>query len=160
MPFIADFLHPYLVREADAGRLRAGVDLDGAAEYLARCILIADQRARPLGPRGSRPGPRPRPPPSSSAGSSRDDLTPRPERPPRACPCPGPAAVRLVRSARARCARRRRARRPLSPRGRIIFWSIVAVLVVGIAVLLVVSVLALDLLAIASADVTRDTLTR
>ena len=40
MPFIADFLHPYLVREAEAGRLRAGVDLDGAAEYLARCILM------------------------------------------------------------------------------------------------------------------------
>ena len=40
MPFIADFLHPYLVREADAGRLRAGVDIDGAAEYLARCILM------------------------------------------------------------------------------------------------------------------------
>jgi hypothetical protein len=40
MPFIADFLHPYLVREAGAGRLRAGVDIDGAAEYLARCILM------------------------------------------------------------------------------------------------------------------------
>jgi AcrR family transcriptional regulator len=40
LPFIADFLHPYLVREADAGRLRAGVDLDAAAEYLARCILM------------------------------------------------------------------------------------------------------------------------
>ena len=39
LPFIADFLHPYLVREAEAGRLRDGVDLDGAAEYLARCIL-------------------------------------------------------------------------------------------------------------------------
>ena len=40
MPFIADFLHPYLVREAEAGRLRAGADLDRAAEYLARCILM------------------------------------------------------------------------------------------------------------------------
>ncbi len=39
LPFIADFLHPYLVREADAGRLRAGVDLDRAADYLARSIL-------------------------------------------------------------------------------------------------------------------------
>ena len=39
LPFIADFLHPYLVREAESGRLRDGVDLDGAAEYLARCIL-------------------------------------------------------------------------------------------------------------------------
>ena len=40
MPFIADFLHPYLVREAEAGRLRQGADLDGSAEYLARCILM------------------------------------------------------------------------------------------------------------------------
>src|SRR6476646_6008926 len=39
LPFIADFLHPYLVREAEAGRLRSGVELDRAAEYLARCIL-------------------------------------------------------------------------------------------------------------------------
>jgi len=39
LPFIADFLHPYLVREAAAGRLRDGVDLDRSAEYLARCIL-------------------------------------------------------------------------------------------------------------------------
>ncbi len=39
LPFIADFLQPYLRREADAGRLRPGVDLDRAAEYLARAIL-------------------------------------------------------------------------------------------------------------------------
>jgi AcrR family transcriptional regulator len=39
LPFIADFLHPYLVREAQAGRLREGVNLDRSAEYLARCIL-------------------------------------------------------------------------------------------------------------------------
>jgi AcrR family transcriptional regulator len=39
LPFIADFLLPYLRREADAGRLRPGVDLDRAAEYLARSIL-------------------------------------------------------------------------------------------------------------------------
>src|SRR5262245_38273889 len=39
LPFIADFLHPYLVREAEEGRLRRGVELDRAAEYLARCIL-------------------------------------------------------------------------------------------------------------------------
>ena len=39
LPFIADFLHPYLVREAEEGRLRQGVELDRAAEYLARCIL-------------------------------------------------------------------------------------------------------------------------
>jgi AcrR family transcriptional regulator len=39
LPFIADFLHPYLVREAEQGRLRPGVELDRAAEYLARSIL-------------------------------------------------------------------------------------------------------------------------
>jgi AcrR family transcriptional regulator len=39
LPFIADFLHPYLVREAAEGRLRPGVEIDRAAEYLARCIL-------------------------------------------------------------------------------------------------------------------------
>jgi AcrR family transcriptional regulator len=39
LPFIADFLHPYLEREAAAGRLRPGVDIDRAADYLARGIL-------------------------------------------------------------------------------------------------------------------------
>ena len=39
LPFIADFLLPYLRREADAGRLRPGVDIGRAAEYLARSIL-------------------------------------------------------------------------------------------------------------------------
>jgi AcrR family transcriptional regulator len=39
LPFIADFLLPYLRREAEAGRLRTGVDIDRAAEYLARSIL-------------------------------------------------------------------------------------------------------------------------
>jgi AcrR family transcriptional regulator len=39
LPFIAAFLNPYLVREQEAGRLRDGVDLDRAAEYLARGIL-------------------------------------------------------------------------------------------------------------------------
>jgi AcrR family transcriptional regulator len=39
LPFIADFLLPYLRREAEAGRLRPDVDLDRAAEYLARAIL-------------------------------------------------------------------------------------------------------------------------
>jgi AcrR family transcriptional regulator len=39
LPFIADFLLPYLRREADAGRLRADVDTQRAAEYLARAIL-------------------------------------------------------------------------------------------------------------------------
>jgi len=39
LPFIADFLLPYLRREADAGRLRPEVDIDRAAEYLARAIL-------------------------------------------------------------------------------------------------------------------------
>jgi AcrR family transcriptional regulator len=39
LPFIADFLHPYLEREAREGRLREGVDIDRAADYLARGIL-------------------------------------------------------------------------------------------------------------------------
>ncbi len=39
LPFIADFLLPYLRREAEAGRLRPGVDSERAAEYLARSIL-------------------------------------------------------------------------------------------------------------------------
>ncbi len=39
LPFIADFLLPYLRREAEAGRLRPGVDIERAAEYLARSIL-------------------------------------------------------------------------------------------------------------------------
>jgi AcrR family transcriptional regulator len=39
LPFIADFLLPYLRREAEAGRLRPGVDIDRAADYLARSIL-------------------------------------------------------------------------------------------------------------------------
>jgi AcrR family transcriptional regulator len=39
LPFIADFLHPYLVREAEKGRLRPDVEIDRAAEYLARAIL-------------------------------------------------------------------------------------------------------------------------
>jgi AcrR family transcriptional regulator len=39
LPFIADFLLPYLRREAEAGRLRPEVDVDRAAEYLARAIL-------------------------------------------------------------------------------------------------------------------------
>ena len=39
LPFIADFLRPYLAREEIAGTLRPGVDLDRAAEYLARSVL-------------------------------------------------------------------------------------------------------------------------
>jgi len=39
LPFIADFLLPYLRREAENGRLRPGVDIDRASEYLARSIL-------------------------------------------------------------------------------------------------------------------------
>src|SRR4051794_5535370 len=39
LPFIADFLLPYLRREAASGRLRPGLDLDRAADYLARSIL-------------------------------------------------------------------------------------------------------------------------
>jgi AcrR family transcriptional regulator len=39
LPFIADFLQPYLRREAAAGRLRPDIDLDRAGDYLARAIL-------------------------------------------------------------------------------------------------------------------------
>ena len=39
LPFIASFLMPYLAREAAAGRLREGVDIERAADYLARGIL-------------------------------------------------------------------------------------------------------------------------
>ncbi len=39
LPFIADFLLPYLRREADGGRLRPGVDIVRASDYLARSIL-------------------------------------------------------------------------------------------------------------------------
>jgi AcrR family transcriptional regulator len=39
LPFIASFLFPYLQREAEAGRLRPGLDLERASDYLARAIL-------------------------------------------------------------------------------------------------------------------------
>lgn len=39
LPFIAAFLLPYLERERAEGRLRPGLDLDAAADYLARAIL-------------------------------------------------------------------------------------------------------------------------
>ena len=39
LPFVADFLLPYLRREADAGRLRPGVAPQRAADYLARTIV-------------------------------------------------------------------------------------------------------------------------
>jgi AcrR family transcriptional regulator len=39
LPFIAAFLSPYLEREQEAGRLRVDMDVDAAAEYLARGIL-------------------------------------------------------------------------------------------------------------------------
>jgi AcrR family transcriptional regulator len=39
LPFIADFLRPSLTREQEAGRLLPGVDLDAAADYLARSVL-------------------------------------------------------------------------------------------------------------------------
>lgn len=39
LPFIAAFLHPYLERDRAAGLLRADLDLDRAADHLARGIL-------------------------------------------------------------------------------------------------------------------------
>jgi AcrR family transcriptional regulator len=39
LEFITAFLLPYLEREESAGRVRAGVDLQAAADYVARMIL-------------------------------------------------------------------------------------------------------------------------
>ena len=39
VPFIADFLHPYLERERTAGHLAEGVETDNAAQYLARLVV-------------------------------------------------------------------------------------------------------------------------
>ena len=39
LPFIASFLMPYLEREARQGRLREGIDVERAADYLARSVL-------------------------------------------------------------------------------------------------------------------------
>jgi AcrR family transcriptional regulator len=39
LPFIASFLMPYLEREKQRGNLREGVDIERAADYLARAIL-------------------------------------------------------------------------------------------------------------------------
>ena len=60
-----------------------GVDLDRAAEYLARCDPVADRRARPLGPRRPRPGRA-----SSSASSSSAASSPPPEPTDRWCERP------------------------------------------------------------------------
>jgi AcrR family transcriptional regulator len=39
LPFIAGFLVPYIEREREAGRLRAGADPGRTADYLARMVL-------------------------------------------------------------------------------------------------------------------------
>jgi AcrR family transcriptional regulator len=39
LPLVAGFLVPYLERERVAGRLRPGVDVEGAADFLARMLL-------------------------------------------------------------------------------------------------------------------------
>lgn len=39
IPFIAAFLTPYLERERAAGRLRPGIDLERAADHVARMVL-------------------------------------------------------------------------------------------------------------------------
>ena len=39
LPFIASFLMPYLEREAAEGRMKPGVDIERAADYLARAVL-------------------------------------------------------------------------------------------------------------------------
>jgi AcrR family transcriptional regulator len=39
LPFIAAFLTPYIEREREAGRVRPGIDLGDAADFVARCVL-------------------------------------------------------------------------------------------------------------------------
>ena len=39
LPLIAGFVVPYLEREREGGRLRTGVDVDAAADYIARMVL-------------------------------------------------------------------------------------------------------------------------
>ncbi len=39
LPFIADFLHPYLEREQAAGRVRSDLDVARACDYMARMVL-------------------------------------------------------------------------------------------------------------------------
>ena len=39
LPLIAGFVVPYIEREREAGRLRAGVAVDAAADYIARMVL-------------------------------------------------------------------------------------------------------------------------
>ena len=39
VPFIADFLHPYLLREQAAGRVRPDLDVQRAGDYVARMVL-------------------------------------------------------------------------------------------------------------------------
>ena len=116
LPFIADFLHPYLVREAEAGRLRAGRRPRPGGRVPRPLHPVADQRARPLGPRRPGPGPRARPRraprrdrgvtlrtgPATGSGPSRPEAT---------RPGAAPVAGRAVGD-RARRARRRRPRRP------------------------------------------------
>ena len=60
LPFIADFLLPYLRREADAGRLRPGRRHRPGRRVPRPVDPVAHRGARPLGPRRPRPGRRPR----------------------------------------------------------------------------------------------------
>ena len=98
--------------------------------------------------------------------TDRRDGSPETARRPSPTGRPEPLLVpaRAVRRSRPTCWRTAAHDAPLSPRGRILFWAIVVVLVVGIAVLLVVNrdvpVAQPAMLAIASSDVTPDTLTR
>ena len=143
LPFIADFLHPYLVREATAGRLRDGVDLDRAAEYLARCILSLinapgrwdfddPEQVREARPRRAARRDRgvnaPNGPGEEREGDPPDDPDGR-----------EPLLWRVVRSAIAPPVLDDGGHdAPLSPRGRVLFWGTVSVLVAAIAVLFVV----------------------
>ena len=138
LPFIADFLHPYLVREA-RGRPAAGRGSTsiGAADYLARCILsLINAPGRwdlddPGPGAGARPGRAPR----------RDRRMTDPDEPPEP-PSPERPSLgrRLVKSAFAPDVCEDGGHdAPLSPRGRLLFRGVVAVLVVAIVVLFVVT---------------------
>ena len=126
LPFIADFLHPYLVREAEAGRRLRGVDLDGAAEYLARCILslinapgrwdlddpaqvrelVASELLGGIVARATNPSP--------DDGSRHPEPAPRDE----------PFLFRILRTAIAPPVLDDAGHdAPLSPRGRLLFWG-------------------------------------
>ena len=134
LPFIADFLHPYLVREAEAGRLREGIDLDRVGRVPRPLHPEPDQRARPLGLRRSRAGARAR----ARRAARRDRRVTEPDDPSRSRSPRSPSLLwRVVKSAFAPDVLEDGGQdAPLSPRGRLLFRGVVSVLVVAIVVAL------------------------